>query len=91
MYKKSVTVVNKTGLHARPASEFVKLASSFEADIFINSKGRDINAKSVIGVLSAGICANTTITISADGADEVDAVETLVKLIESNFGEEKTK
>ncbi|KUO72639.1 MAG: hypothetical protein APF77_07305 [Clostridia bacterium BRH_c25] len=87
MYKKQVIVANKTGLHARPASEFVKLASSFESNIFINNKGRDINAKSVIGVLSAGVCANTAITIFAEGADEIDAVEALTQLIESKFGE----
>lgn len=87
MYRKKVTVENKTGLHARPASEFVKLASSFVSNIFINIKERDVNAKSVIGVLSAGICANTIITIFAEGPDEVDAVDTLVRLIESKFGE----
>jgi phosphocarrier protein len=87
MTYKEITVTNKTGLHARPASEFVKKASSFKSNITLSCKGKDINAKSIIGILSAGISMGTAIKISAEGPDEKEAVEGLIALVESNFGE----
>lgn len=87
MYKKEVTVTNKTGLHARPASEFVKMASKFKANINIVCKGKEANAKSILNILAAGISAGTVVTISADGSDEKEAVDALVRLVESRFGE----
>lgn len=87
MIKKEVTVTNKTGLHARPASEFVKKASSYSSNITLKFKGKDINAKSIIGVLSAGISMGTNIEICAEGPDEREAVGGLAALIQTNFGE----
>lgn len=87
MIKKEVTVNNKSGLHARPASEFVKKASGYSSEITINCKGRAINGKSIINVLSSGISMGTVIEICAEGPDEQQAVEALVSLVESNFGE----
>ena len=87
MYKKDVTVTNKTGLHARPASEFAKTATRFKSDINILCKGKAANAKSILNILAAGINAGTALTISADGPDEKEAVDTLVRLVESRFGE----
>jgi phosphocarrier protein len=87
MIKKEITVTNKTGLHARPASEFVKKASSYSSNITLHCKEREINAKSIVGVLSAGISMGTTLRIMAEGSDEQDAVCGLISLIESNFGE----
>lgn len=87
MYSKVVTVTNKTGLHARPASEFTKKASSFKADITIAYKDRKINGKSIVGVLSAGITCGSEILIAAEGEDEQRAVDSLVALIHTNFGE----
>lgn len=87
MTNKEITVTNKTGLHARPASEFVKKASSYSSEIILQCKGRNINAKSIIGLLSAGISMGTTVKICAEGPDEQEAVGGLAALIESNFGE----
>ncbi|MHB1393575.1 MAG: HPr family phosphocarrier protein [Clostridia bacterium] len=87
MIKKEITVTNKTGLHARPASQFVKQASSYSSNIILHCKGREINAKSIIGVLAAGINMGTIVGISAEGPDEQQAVDSLIALIESNFGE----
>ncbi|KXG78573.1 HPr-like protein Crh [Fervidicola ferrireducens] len=88
MYEKTVVVKNKTGLHARPAAMFVQTANKFKSEIFIEKEGKKVNAKSIMGVMSLAVSQGTTITISAQGEDEKDAVEALVELVESKFGEE---
>ncbi|HHX24390.1 MAG: HPr family phosphocarrier protein [Tepidanaerobacteraceae bacterium] len=88
MYQKNVTVMNKTGLHARPAAVFVQTANKFKSEIFIEKEGKKINAKSIMGVMSLAISQGTEITISAEGVDDQQAVDKLVELIESKFGEE---
>mgnify|MGYP002388413554 CR=1 FL=1 len=87
MYSKEVIVTNKTGLHARPASEFVKEASKFKSAVSIEFKEKKINAKSIINVLSIGISAGSKIIISAEGEDEKQAVDELVNLVETKFKE----
>ena len=87
MVKKVVTIKNKTGLHARPAYEFVKKASTYCSDIILRHKGKEINAKSIISVLTAGISMGTVVEICAEGPDEKESVEGLSELIQSNFGE----
>ncbi|MEA5050028.1 MAG: HPr family phosphocarrier protein [Oscillospiraceae bacterium] len=91
MITRKTTVVNETGLHARPASDFVLKAKSFESKITIReteSSDEPVNAKSIIRLLSIGIAQGTEIEITADGPDEKEAVDALVALIESGFGEE---
>lgn len=83
MLNKEIVVKNKTGLHARPASEFVKEASKFKSAISIEFNGKTVNAKSIIHVLSAGISAGSSIILSADGEDERQAVERLSDVIDS--------
>lgn len=87
MKKGEVTIKNKTGLHARPASVFVQMASSFQSQITIRCKENSYNAKSIMALLSAGISCGSKIEISAEGTDEIEAVDTLVSLVESKFGE----
>ncbi|MBN2300400.1 MAG: HPr family phosphocarrier protein [Acholeplasmataceae bacterium] len=90
MYKKTVQVKNQSGLHARPGSDFVALATKFNSNIKINKvdqPNRVANAKSIIFVLSLGIKKDTILDISAEGSDEVAAVDQLVALIEGGFGE----
>ena len=87
MVKQEVTLTNETGLHARPASLFVKEASKFTADITVEKDGKEYNAKSIIGVLSMGAAKGDTITIKAEGSDAEEAVEALAKLIKDNFNE----
>lgn len=87
MYKKEVVILSKTGLHARPASEFTKTASKFNSDIFVEFKDKKYNAKSIVHIMTAGISFGSKICIAADGDDEGEAVNKLVGLIESNFGE----
>ena len=88
MVKKEVTVQNKTGLHARPASEFVKKASTFKSSIFIEFKDRSINAKSIVGILSAGIGYGSKLVLTAEGEDEEEALRVLADLVDNKFGEE---
>ena len=75
MYTQEITVNNEVGLHARPAT------------FFIRKEDRRVNAKSLLGVLSLGIVKGTTITLIADGTDEKEAVAALVELVKDNFGE----
>lgn len=85
MYVKEVLVKNEAGLHARPATFFIQKANEYKSSIWVEKDERKVNAKSLLGVLSLGIIGGTNVKIFADGADEVDAVEGLVELIESGF------
>ena len=87
MISKEITVLNATGLHARPASVFVQTAGKFKSDVNVVKDGNVINAKSIMGIMAAGISRGTVIHIQASGPDEQEAVDTLVKLINDNFGE----
>ena len=87
MYVKEVTVQNQVGLHARPATFFIQKANEFNSSIWVEKDERRVNAKSLLGVLSLGIVGGTTIKIIADGSDEENSVESLVKLVESGFAE----
>lgn len=88
MISRNITVKNKTGIHARPASLFVSTASKFKSSITLENNGKKGNAKSMINILGLCISAGSEITIAAEGEDEAQAVEALVKLVESKFGEE---
>ena len=87
MYVKDVEVKNQVGLHARPATFFIQKANEYKSSVWVKKEERRVNAKSLLGVLSLGIVGGTTIKIIADGSDENDAVEGLVKLVESGFAE----
>lgn len=89
MYAKTVTVLNKTGLHARPASDFIREAEKYSSKITIKrlDEGEETNAKSIVCLLSLGIGPGTDIEIAAHGDDESQAVDALTALVESGFGE----
>ena len=87
MFVKEVSVKNQVGLHARPATFFIQKANEFKSSIWVEKDERRVNAKSLRGVLSLGIVGGTTIRIMADGSDEEQAVDGLVKLVESGFAE----
>jgi phosphocarrier protein len=87
MIIKEVTVENQVGLHARPATFFIQKANEFRCAIWVEKDERRVNAKSLLGVLSLGIVGGTSIRLIADGVDEKEAIEGLVKLIESGFNE----
>lgn len=85
MFVKDVMVQNQVGLHARPATFFIQKANEFKSLIWIEKEERRVNAKSLLGILSLGIVGGTSIRIIADGADEQQAVDALVELVESGF------
>ena len=88
MTSQSVTVVNQLGMHARAAAKFVHLATRYEARVKVARDRREMDGKSIMGILLLAAACGTTITISAEGIDERDAVSALVALVESGFGED---
>jgi phosphocarrier protein len=90
MVNKQAIIINKTGLHARPASDFVLKAKTFESKITVRNLDEDgeaVNAKSILRLLSESMGQGTKVEIAADGPDEQQAVDTLVALMETGFGE----
>lgn len=82
-FTRTVTLINKDGLHARPAADFVKLANRFPVRVTVNGK----DAKSLLGIMALGLVKGTDVTISSDDADGEAAVTALAELVESGFGE----
>jgi phosphocarrier protein len=89
MQNKTVTIVNKLGLHARAAARFVTLASSFASEIKVARNGQEVNGKSIMGVMMLAASRGTDITLLAKGEDEQTAIEKLTELIEQRFGEDE--
>ena len=87
MPERTVTIVNKNGLHARPAAEIVKLASKYSSEITIVRDDLEVNGKSIMGVMMLAAEFGSELLLRADGTDEEDAVTAIAKLIESKFGE----
>lgn len=87
MQELSITIQNKVGLHARPAALFVQNAKRFKAKIRVSKDERAADAKSILGILTLGAGQGSTVTVCADGEDEVEAISTLKQLIEDKFGE----
>ena len=88
MTSQSVTIVNQLGMHARAAAKFVHLASRFQARVRVGRQGREMDGKSIMGILLLAAARGSLITISADGADEEAAIAALAALVESGFGED---
>ncbi len=85
VYEKKVTVQNESGLHARPASLFVKEASKFKSEIMILYDDKEVQAKSILGVMSLGAKQGSSIVLKARGDDAPAAVEELALFIEKNW------
>ena len=84
---RTVTIVNKLGLHARAAAKFVTLASSYASDIKVARDGQEVNGKSIMGVMMLAASKGTEITLIANGSDEKDTIDGLSELIQQRFGE----
>ena len=87
MVERKVTVVNPTGLHLRPAGLLCQTSMKFDSKVMIVYKEKEINAKSVLNVMAAGIKCGTEITLVCDGEDEEEAMKTISQAIESGLGE----
>jgi phosphocarrier protein len=88
MTEKIVTVVNRAGIHARPSALLVQTTKNYKSNIYIEKGSDRINAKSIMGIITLGAAYGTELKIIAEGEDETEAVETLVRLFESKFEEE---
>jgi phosphocarrier protein HPr len=86
--EREATIVNRDGLHARPAARIVRLASSFNSEVELAKDGVGVNGKSIMGVMMLAAECGSSITIRADGPDAAEAVDALAQLVASGFGEE---
>jgi phosphocarrier protein len=86
--KRDVTIMNPLGLHARPAAQFVKLASSFACHIELVRDGLPVNGKSIMGVMMLAAECGATLSLQAEGADAEEAIAALAQLVAGGFGED---
>lgn len=87
MIEKEVTVRNRAGIHTRPAALIVKTAARFKSEVFLVKDGFQINAKSIIGVMTLAAEQGSSLTLRIDGHDEMPAISAMEELFESGFGE----
>ena len=87
MPERTVQIVNKAGLHARPAAEIVKLAAKYASDITVVREDLEVNGKSIMGVMMLAAECGSTLHLKAEGPDAAEALDALERLIESKFGE----
>ncbi len=85
---KTFLIRNELGLHARAAAQFVKIASRFGAEVFVSKDSREVNGKSIMGILMLAAAKGSKITIRTEGTDGPEAMAALEELIESKFGEQ---
>lgn len=87
MIKQDIIIINKLGLHARASTKLTQTASQFAAEIWIERNGRKVNAKSIMGVMMLAAAKGSTVTLEANGEDEMAAMAALEALINNYFGE----
>lgn len=87
MIKTPVSISNKLGLHARASAKLSKLAGSFRSEVFLSREGRRVNAKSIMGVMMLAAGLGSRLELEVDGADEREATDAIVALIDDKFGE----
>lgn len=87
MISRNIMVINKLGLHARAATKLVNCASSFEAEVSIARGARQVNAKSIMGVLTLAAAMGTELTVETNGPDEAAAIQSVTELFNDYFGE----
>ncbi len=88
MITQKVVVKNKDGLHARPATLFVKVASKYQSEVTLSKNGREVNGKSIMGVMMLAAAKGSELILKVDGPDEEQALQSLVELFEKKFDEE---
>ncbi|WP_233843432.1 HPr family phosphocarrier protein [Dyella sp. 2HG41-7] len=87
MLEKDIVVTNKLGLHARASAKLVQLVQSFKSTVWLISKGREVNAQSIMGVMMLAAGIGTPLTVRADGPDESAALNAVVELFDRKFDE----
>ena len=81
MVKEVITLVAKEGFHARPASQFVKMASGYQSDVTLSYQENTVNGKSIMGILTLGAACGSEVTLVADGEDEAEALKALAEFV----------
>jgi phosphocarrier protein len=87
MQEVTLVVTHEVGLHARPAAQFVSRAKQFASAITVCKDDTEVNAKSILKILTLGVNQGTVIRVRAQGEDEAEAIQALKELVESNFAE----
>ncbi|TSB47985.1 phosphocarrier protein HPr [Alkalicoccobacillus porphyridii] len=87
MAEKTFKITAETGIHARPATQLVNKAGQFSSDITLEYKGKSVNLKSIMGVMSLGVGQGAEVTIKAEGSDETDALSAIEEIIKNELGE----
>ena len=87
MLKRTITISNKLGLHARASAKLTQTASRYQSGVFIARNGRRVNAKSIMGVMMLAAGLGSTVELETDGPDEVEAIDAIEKLFADKFGE----
>jgi phosphocarrier protein len=88
MIERMVTIKNRAGIHARPAALLVQTASRFKSQIFIEKENDRINGKSIMGIITLGASYDTSLKLIAEGVDEGEAIDAMVRLFDSKFEED---
>ena len=87
MLKRTITITNKLGLHARASAKLTQAAAQFQSGVWISRNNRRVNAKSIMGVMMLAAGLGSTIELETDGPDEVQAIDAIEKLFADKFGE----
>ncbi|ARO86586.1 HPr family phosphocarrier protein [Nitrosospira lacus] len=87
MQYREIEIINKLGLHARASARLTQLASKFKSEVWLSRNDRRVNAKSIMGVMMLAASKGVILSIETNGADETEAMQALVNLIEDYFGE----
>jgi phosphocarrier protein len=87
MVKKDYTILNKLGIHARPAAQFVKIANRFQAEVYVEKEGEEVDGKSIMGLMMLAAGNGSVISVTTDGPDEEAAITALGELIGRKFEE----
>ncbi len=88
MIVEKAEVVNRLGIHARPAAQIVKAASQYDCSLTLTVDGDSVNAKSIMGVMTLAACKGSIIEVTAEGDDENNALKSIIEIIRNGFGEE---
>ena len=88
MKTEKAEVVNRLGIHARPAAQIVKAASLFDSSLTLTVDEDSVNAKSIMGVMTLAACKGSIIEVTADGDDETKALQSIIEIIRNGFGED---
>lgn len=83
MITKNMTIELKQGLNARPVAVFVQVASQFDSSIFVEYENKKVNAKSIMGMMTLGLAAGENVTVSAEGKDETEAIQSIEEYLSS--------